>query len=106
MSIRIGEAPPHLPIPPPTTDQPQAVSHEPVPGAFQRMLEGLGREINEGERTIHTAETARGGRSLAPEDLLALQAGVYRYGEAVDLASKLIDHASTSVKTVINGSGQ
>ena len=106
MSIRIGEAPPQLPTPPtsPSTNQP--VTHEPVPGAFQRMLEGLGREINQGERAIRNAETAGRGGSLAPEDLLALQAGVYRYGEAVDLASKLIDHASTSVKTVINGSGQ
>jgi hypothetical protein len=31
---------------------------------------------------------------------------VYRYGETVDLASKLIDKTSNGVKTVINGGGQ
>ena len=106
MSIRIGEAPPQLPTPTTLPPHDKPAVHEPAPGAFQRLLEGLGREINTGERTIHDAVTAGRGGSLAPEDLLALQAGVYRYGEAIDLASKLIDQASTSVKTVINGNGQ
>jgi hypothetical protein len=40
---------------------------------------------------------------MAPGDLIALQAGVYRYGEAVDLASRLVDRATSSVKTVLQG---
>jgi hypothetical protein len=47
--------------------------------------------------------TARGGREISPGELIALQAGVYRYGEAVDLASRLIDRATSSVKTVLQG---
>ena len=43
---------------------------------------------------------------MEPGQLLALQAGVYRYSEAVDLASKLIDRTSSGVKTIINGGGQ
>ena len=35
--------------------------------------------------------------------LLALQAGIYRYGETVDLAARLVDKASSGVKTVIQG---
>lgn len=73
--------------------------------AFQRVFDGLGKEINSGERMMRGALGA-GGSDLAPSDLLALQAGVYRYGEAVDLASKLIDKTSNGVKTIINGGGQ
>jgi hypothetical protein len=40
---------------------------------------------------------------MGPGELIALQAGVYRYGEAVDLASRLVDRATTSVKTVLQG---
>ena len=42
---------------------------------------------------MHTALHAGSGHGgeIAPSDLLALQAGVYRYSEVVDLTSKLID---------------
>jgi hypothetical protein len=43
------------------------------------------------------------GKDLGPGDLLALQAGVYRYSEAVDLSAKLIDRATSGVKTVLQG---
>ncbi len=47
-----------------------------------------------------------GGRDLGPAELIALQAGVYRYSEAIDLASHLVNRATNGVKTVIQGSGQ
>ncbi len=75
------------------------------PSAFQRVIQGLGKEINQGERTMRNAIAGRGGE-MAPGELLALQAGVYRYGEVVDLASKLIDRTSSGVKTIIQGGGQ
>jgi hypothetical protein len=43
------------------------------------------------------------GGDLGPAELLALQAGVYRYSEAVDLSAKLVDRAANGVKTVIQG---
>jgi len=112
MSIRaIGEGPP----PPPVTQTP-ASAKVPVqaapradgePSPFARMLEGLGREVSSGERMMRGAIAAgRSGQDVGPSELLALQAGVYRYSEAVDLASKLIDRASSGLKTVINGGGQ
>jgi len=108
MSIRsIGESAPKLP--PQTTRAPETKAVEAkAPGersAFQRVVDGLGKEINSGERMMRGALGA-GGSDMAPSDLLALQAGVYRYGEAVDLASKLIDKTSNGVKTVISGGGQ
>ena len=42
-------------------------------------------------------------RDLGPSELLALQAGIYRYGETVDLAAKLVDKAGTNVRTVLQG---
>ena len=112
MSIRaIGEG-----SPPPAVTQTPASAKMSVqapprtdgePSPFARMLEGLGREVNSGERMVRGAIAAgRSGQDLGPSELLALQAGVYRYGEAVDLASKLIDRASSGLKTVINGGGQ
>jgi hypothetical protein len=113
MTIRsLGEASPKV-----SPQATRAPSHTPAPhhaapahgtgerSPFQRMLEGIGKEINRGERTVRGA-LAAGGSELAPTDLLALQAGVYRYSEAVDLASKLVDRASSGVKTVVNGGGQ
>jgi hypothetical protein len=45
----------------------------------------------------------RGNVPLDPTSLLALQAGIYRYGETMDLAAQLVDKASTGVKTIVQG---
>jgi hypothetical protein len=74
------------------------------PSVFASVLRGLGREVQRGEALVRTAiGAARGGRDVGPAELIALQAGVYRYGEAVDLASRLVDRATTTVKTVLQG---
>lgn len=112
MKIRsLGEAAPKVPSG--LTSAPQAKPAAIAPPAkadgerspFQRLVDGLGKEINSGERTIKGA-LAAGGGDMEPGQLLALQAGVYRYSEAVDLASKLVDRTSSGVKTIINGGGQ
>ena len=75
-----------------------------APSAFGRILRGLGREIDRGEALVGRAIHAVGaGGELGPSQLLALQAGVYRYSEAVDLSAKLVDRATNGVKTVIQG---
>ena len=53
------------------------------------------------QRAIH----AGGGQDLSSGDLIALQAGVYRYVEVVDLASKLVDRVTQSAKTITQGNG-
>ena len=85
------------------------VSEAPVPEAgqvspFARLLHGLGNEAKAGEATIRSAVRASAaGKDLGPSELLALQAGVYRYSEVIDLAAKLVDRASNGVKTVLSG---
>lgn len=80
---------------------PTAVVEE-GPSPFARVLRGLGREVDRGEKVVRRAIDG-GGKDLGPGDLLALQAGVYRYSEAVDLSAKLVDRATSGVKTVLQG---
>ena len=72
------------------------------PSPFARILRGLGREVDHGEKVVRRAVEG-GGKDLGPGELLALQAGVYRYSEAVDLSAKLVDRATSGVKTVLQG---
>ncbi len=72
------------------------------PSPFAKILSGLGKEVDRGEVLVKNA-TAGSGKDLGNGELLALQAGVYRYSEAVDLAAKLVDRASSGVKTVLQG---
>jgi hypothetical protein len=71
-------------------------------GAFSRALRGLGREIDVGEKQTAGASQLR---SYDTASLIALQVGIYRYTEAVDLASKIVDRATSAVKTVLQGGG-
>jgi len=89
--------------PPRATPHP-ATTDEPSP--FARLLRGLAKEADAGEAAVHGvlhAARARPGAPMDPASLLALQAGIYRYGETIDLAARLVDKASSSVKTVIQG---
>ncbi|MFO0677599.1 MAG: hypothetical protein U0169_13775 [Polyangiaceae bacterium] len=62
----------------------------------------MGRRAEEGERTIaRTLGRATGGADLSTGELLALQAGIYRYTEALDLASKFVDRMGNGVRTLL-----
>jgi hypothetical protein len=108
MALRaLAEAPaPSLPSPTgsPTRVPAPAATGEAAstdgPSPFARLLRTLGNEVDTGERTM---KTALSGRDLGAQELIALQAGVYRYSEAIDLASKLVDRATNGVKTVLSG---
>jgi hypothetical protein len=65
------------------------------------VLEGLGGSIDEGERIV--AAAARGYAGVDSAELIALQAGIYRYSEAIDLTAKLVDRATSAVRTVLQG---
>ena len=99
-SIREGVAP-ALPETPNLLPVPQGEAAS-GPSPFARALAALGHEAERGEATVkRTLAGASAGGSLDPAQLLALQAGIYRYSQVIDLASKLVDHASTDVRTVI-----
>jgi hypothetical protein len=71
--------------------------------SFKQVLEAVGKEAKRGEALVERATHARG--DISNGDMIALQAGVYRYVEVVDLASKLVDRATQAAKTVTQGSG-
>jgi hypothetical protein len=70
-------------------------------GAFARALHGLAGTVDRGEALIARA-TAGHVAGLDSAQLIALQAGIYRYSEAVDLLAKLVDRASSAVRTVVS----
>ncbi|HYQ44961.1 MAG TPA: hypothetical protein VER11_23405 [Polyangiaceae bacterium] len=71
-------------------------------GAFARAVRGLAHEIDVGEARAAGASQLR---SYDTGTLIALQVGIYRYTEAVDLASKIVDRATNAVRTVVQGGG-
>jgi hypothetical protein len=84
---------PSLPLRPP---EPR---HAPAESPFARAVRGLGREIDVGEVQIAGASQFH---NYDTGTLIALQAGIYRYTEAVDLASKIVDRATSAVHTVLS----
>jgi hypothetical protein len=82
------------PLPPPAGANPS----EP----FERLLRGVSSALDRGESLVSGAE--RGGfATMDPGTLIALQAGIYRYAEAVDLTAKVVDRAANAVRTVLQG---
>jgi len=73
------------------------------PSAFAELVRALGHEADRGEATVRGVLSAGARGNLGPSELLALQAGIYRYGETVDLAAKLVDKAGTDLRTVLQG---
>jgi hypothetical protein len=88
-------------VPPASTEVHDAPA-QPAVAPFGHLLRGLGRELDRGEalaeRAIHGGASAGG---MSPEALIALQAGIYRYSEAVDLVTKLVDRGTQAVKTTL-----
>jgi hypothetical protein len=99
-----GESPRYELVPlqtPPSLGGRGGEARAPAEASFARALKGVGGAVDRGEALIaHAAHGNLGG--LDSGQLIALQAGIYRYSEAVDLVAKLVDRASTAVKTVIS----
>jgi hypothetical protein len=78
--------------------QPSATS---LGATFAEALRGIGSAVDRGEALI--ARATRGSLGgLDSAQLIALQAGIYRYSEAVDLVAKLVDRTSNAVRTVVS----
>jgi hypothetical protein len=93
---------PYTPPVPARSDETPARGRHADPTPFARLLKGLGRELESGEALAERAiRGGSGSGSMSPEMLLALQAGIYRYSEAVDLVSKLVDRATQAVKATL-----
>lgn len=90
--------------------------HEPSPAAeslprpgpdrekFSQLLAVIGAEVDRGERLVQGVISGRAGH-LSAGELIALQAGIYRYTEVVDLSAKFIDRATAAVRTTLQSGG-
>lgn len=94
-----------LPSSPPPAEPAPPAAESAAQSRFKQALAALGGEIDRGEKTVKRALNGAQMGGLAAGDLIALQAGIYRYSEAVDLAGKLVDRAGNAVKTTLQSNG-
>ena len=71
---------------------------------FKHLFEALGRELDEGEALVERA-TQRGSGAVSATELIALQAGIYRYTEAVELTARFVDRAQNALRTTLESGG-
>ncbi len=77
-----------------------AASEVPAP------VRGLVHELESGERYLdRMMHSALGGRDFSPEQLLTLQARVYRYTQQLELASKMVEKATSAVRDTLKSQG-
>ncbi len=70
--------------------------------SFRELLEDAAKSIDHGRRSLDRAIAhGHAGRTLSQEELLALQATVYRYTQELEIASKLVDKSTTAVRTTL-----
>jgi hypothetical protein len=68
------------------------------------VLRALGRRVDAGEAVVRKALRSDLG-GLDARALIAVQAGIYHYTEAIELAGKLVDRATSAVRTVLQPGG-
>ena len=101
--MRVTHSPPPIGEAPMVREGPAtSVSSRDPPSeeSFHRVLHRLASEVDRGERVVRTALR---GNPYADDTrgMIALQAGVYRYVEAVELCTKLVDRAAGAVRTTL-----
>lgn len=100
MSFRIEGAPPPS-ASPEAAPQAKGKSPDGTPSSFETTLRSLASRVDAGEALVRRAVQGGGPGGLEPRDWIALQAGIYRYVEALDLAGKLVDRAGNAVRTLL-----
>ncbi|MDQ2645638.1 MAG: hypothetical protein M3020_17610 [Myxococcota bacterium] len=103
MPFRVEAGPRAAVSPPGTPGGSAATPTKAEPSAFATTLESLARRVDAGESLVRRAVHGGGAGGLDPGQWIALQAGIYRYVEALDLAAKLVDRAGNAVRTVLQG---
>lgn len=98
-----GESPRYelVPVTPPSAEGTSGAGTSASESSFTRALRRVGHAVDGGESLVASASRGNLG-GLDSAQLIALQAGIYRYSEAVDLLAKLVDRAATAVKTVVS----
>lgn len=70
-----------------------------IQGGIQRIMEDVMQGQNKLEEIISLSLS---GRSFSTPELLAMQAGVYRFTQELELTSKVVEKATSTVKQTMN----
>ncbi|HEY8427408.1 MAG TPA: hypothetical protein VIL20_03505 [Sandaracinaceae bacterium] len=75
------------------------------PTAFAALMGRAFGDIDRGEALVQGALRGDLG-GMDAGTLIAVQAGIYRYTEAIDLVAKVVDRTGQSVRTVLTSGAQ
>lgn len=84
---------------PPALAAGQTNNSQPAMTGIHRMMEDVMSGQNKLEEIINLAIS---GRNFSQPELLALQAGVYRFTQELELTSKVIEKGTSSIKQTLN----
>lgn len=77
----------------------------PATGAATRFRD-LIQDLDRGEKFVdRVIRRAMAGRDLSPEQLIAVQAGVYRHARQMEAFSKLVDSVTGSLRRTLEAGG-
>lgn len=100
--MRVSHPPPQVGEAFVPRDAPAGIQSRDAPAqeSFHGVLNRLAAEVDRGERVMGSALR---GNPYADDTrgMIALQAGVYRYVEAVELCTKLVDRSANAVRTTL-----
>lgn len=76
-----------------------AIDTKPLTGGIQRIMEDVMQGQNKLEEIINLSLS---GRNFSTPELLAMQAGVYRFTQELELTSKVVEKATATIKQTMN----
>jgi hypothetical protein len=77
----------------------QNLDTNPVSNGLQRIMEDVMQGQNKLEEIINLSLS---GKNFSTSELLALQAGVYRFTQELELTSKVVEKGTSTIKQVMN----
>lgn len=77
----------------------RTLDRSPVASGVQRIMEDVMQGQNKLEEIINLSMS---GRNFSTPELLALQAGVYRFTQELELTSKVVEKGTSTIKQTMN----
>lgn len=77
----------------------QSIDSRPLANGLQRIMEDVMQGQNKLEEIINLSLS---GRNFSTPELLAMQAGVYRFTQELELTSKVVEKATSTIKQTMN----
>ncbi|MEQ8278288.1 MAG: hypothetical protein RMA76_37940 [Deltaproteobacteria bacterium] len=76
-----------------------SIDTKPLASGLQRIMEDVMQGQNKLEEIINLSLS---GRNFSTPELLAMQAGVYRFTQELELTSKVVEKATATIKQTMN----